>query len=229
MNKTKFMIFHKHNKVLRIPNIIFDNTPIQHVNSFNFLGLHLDSNMLWNTHINSIASKVTRSIGVINRIKHYVPLNIRKLLYESLILSHMNYGILLWGFRNQRITKLQKSAVRIITLNKYNAHTEHIFKSLNILKLDDIFKLNQLKFYHKMINSKLPHYFIKFHLIENRQVHRISNCLRTEKVYHSFSTKCIRFSFPSLINNTETCIVEKVHTHSLNGFATYIKKRLIDN
>ena len=62
MNKTNLIIFHKHNKVLRIPNIIFDNTPIQHVNRFNFLGLHLDSNMLWNTHINSVVSKVTRSI-----------------------------------------------------------------------------------------------------------------------------------------------------------------------
>ena len=34
-------------------------------------------------------------------------------------------GILLWGFRNQRITNLQKSAMRV-TLNKYNAHTEPI-------------------------------------------------------------------------------------------------------
>ena len=50
----------------------------------------------------------------------------------------MKYDILLWGFRNQRMTKLQKSAVRVITLDKYNAHTKPIFKCLNILKLDDM-------------------------------------------------------------------------------------------
>ena len=46
VNKTRFMIFHKHNKVLRIPNIIFDNAHIQLVNSFNFPGTHLDSNIV---------------------------------------------------------------------------------------------------------------------------------------------------------------------------------------
>ena len=46
--------------------------------------------------------------------------------------------------------------MRIITVAPYNAHAEPIFKSLNILKISDIFTLFQLKFYHKLINNKSP-------------------------------------------------------------------------
>ena len=85
------------------------------------------------------SQKKNRSLGILNRLKHYLPLNIKNLMYNSLVLSHLNYGILLWGFTDERIFKLQKKVLRVISLNKYNAHTDPIFKNLNILKLNDIF------------------------------------------------------------------------------------------
>ncbi len=51
-------------------------------------------------------------------------------LWNSLILSHINYGILAWEHESNRILKLQKKAVRIISVSKYNSHTEPLFKEL---------------------------------------------------------------------------------------------------
>ena len=153
-------------------------------------------------------------------------------MYNSLVLSHLNYGILLWGFNGERIFKLQKKVVRVITLNKYNAHTDPIFRNLNILKLNDIFTLNQLKFYHKLINDKLPQYFNQLPLYENRLIHqhntRIAGNIHTVKTKHTFAKKCLRYNLPNLINNTHKNIKDKVHTHSLTGFSTYIKKICVD-
>ena len=70
-------------------------------------------------------------------------------MYNSIILPHINYGILAWGYQTQRIFILQKKAIRIITLSKYNAHTAPIYKELKLLKVSDIYKLQKLKFYHK--------------------------------------------------------------------------------
>ena len=42
------------------------------------------------------------------------------------------------GYENEKIFKLQKKAIRIISLAKYNAHTEPLFKTLNLLKINDI-------------------------------------------------------------------------------------------
>ena len=40
-----------------------------------------------------------------------------------------------------------------MNFKKYNSHTEPLFKKLHMLKVEDIFKLNQLKFFYKFINK----------------------------------------------------------------------------
>ena len=46
---------------------------------------------------------------VLSRLKHYVPVLILKIIYNSLFLSHLNYGITAWGFNvGPRIKTLQK-------------------------------------------------------------------------------------------------------------------------
>ena len=64
------------------------------------------------------------------------------MIYSALILSKINYGILTWGYESKSILKLQKKAVRIITLAKYTAHMEPIFKKLSILKIRFILNLS---------------------------------------------------------------------------------------
>ncbi len=60
-----------------------------------------------------------------------------------MVLFHINYGILAWGHDSDRILKFQKRSVRIISLSKYNAHTEPILKQLQLLKIIDIYILNE--------------------------------------------------------------------------------------
>ncbi len=68
----------------------------------------------------------------------------------------MNFNILAWGYQCDWITKLQKKVVRIISLAKYNGHT--IFKEVTLLKVEDILRLEELKFYYKFKRNKLPHH-----------------------------------------------------------------------
>ncbi len=91
-------------------------------------------------------------------LKHFLPLKTKVLIYNSLIVLYINYGLLIWGFACDKIVKLQKKAIKIISVSKYNAHTDAIFKQLYLLKVSDIFKLQKLKFYYKLRNRQLPHY-----------------------------------------------------------------------
>ncbi len=87
-------------------------------------------------------------MGVLNKLKYCLPISAKRLIYNTVILSHVNYCVLIWGYKCERLTKLQKRFIRIITLiGKYNSYTEPIFKSLKLLKLDDILKFQELKFY----------------------------------------------------------------------------------
>ena len=141
------MIFHKPKKKIPPLQLQIDDTIIERVQEFNFLGLILNENLNWKSHTDSIANKVSKCVGILNKLKYFLPLNIKILIYSSLVLSHLNFGILAWGYQCDRVIKLQKKAVRILSLSKYNAHTEPIFESLKLLKVKDILKLQELKFY----------------------------------------------------------------------------------
>ena len=90
---------------------MINNTLIEQVTEFNFLGLTVNEFMNWNSHTHKIANKISRTLGVINRPKRYLPISAMKLMYDSLILSHLQFGITNWGFEWDRISKLQKRAL----------------------------------------------------------------------------------------------------------------------
>ena len=171
-SKTKCMISKKQRANIVKPILQIDGINIESVDHFNFLGLTLDSRMAWNNHTTNISNKCSRTIGVLNRIKHFIPLIVRILLYNTLILPHFNYCITAWGYQCDRIIKLQKKAIRIISIRTYNAHTEPLLKNLRILKIQDILILQTLKIYHKHRNNTLPTYYIQnWPLQANREIH----------------------------------------------------------
>lgn len=232
VKKTKFMIFHFKQRIIThlIPNLQIDSHPIERVSHFNFLGLTIDENITWDPHLQKVSNKISRTLGMLNRLKRFLPQSILKMIYNSLVLPHLQYSILCWGFKQNRIFKLQKRALRIITCSKYNAHTEPLFKALRLLKLEDIFKLNMFKFYYKFQHKVLPHYFNTMftpseatHTHNTR--HRYLCCGAIPKT--SLGSQCIRHHLPKLIRDTDTSLLDKVHSHSLHGFTSYMKNSIL--
>ena len=129
-NKSKFMIFKHVNKTVEPLSLKIDNSNIEWVTNFNFLGLTISDNLEWETHVQNIANKCSRTTGILNKLKHILPASISLMLYNSLLLPQLNYWILAWGDKCKRLIKLQKKALRIISrpISKYNAHTDQLFK-----------------------------------------------------------------------------------------------------
>ena len=109
-----------------------------------FLGVTINEHLSWKPHIDKICRKMSKYIGIFNKLKHYLPQHILRILYCSIVQSHLSYAILTWGFDRGRLEKLQKKIIRIIACSRYNAHTEPIFKMLKRLKLRDMFNINLL-------------------------------------------------------------------------------------
>ena len=119
---------------------------------------------------------------------------------------------------------------RSVTCSKYNAHTDPLFIELKLLKIQDIYKLNVLKFFFKYQNETLPNYF--YGMFDNLYpTHHYSTRQRGQPVVArgrtSAANHSIRYSLPDVILNTNTCIIEKLTTHSLNGFSNYAKQYYI--
>ncbi len=77
--------------------IILDGTLLDRVKFTKFLGVFIDECLTWKNHIDCICKTISRKIGVMNKLKYYVPDSILFTLYCTLILPYINYGILIWG------------------------------------------------------------------------------------------------------------------------------------
>ena len=167
--KTKLIVFHRKQKKFNEIHLSIDTMPIEQVPTFNFLSITLDEILSWKNHTKMVANKISRVIGILFRLKNIFPKEILLTLYNTLIYSYINYGLLVWGIESSRIEALQKKAIRLVTNSAYIAHTTPLFIEEGLLKVQDIFKLKLLKFYYKLSNNLLPPYFEGYLDVINRE------------------------------------------------------------
>ena len=99
-DKTKYVIFHTSGcKMDDISlDIRIENNSIERIREFNFLGLTINETMTWSSHVWKIASKIGRTVAVLHKLKHFLPKDVSKTIYNSLVSPHSHFGVLSWGF-----------------------------------------------------------------------------------------------------------------------------------
>ena len=233
VKKTKFMLFHTSGKDIQsiIPELSIGGGIIERVQNFNFLGLKLNEKMSWKPHVDMIANKISKYIGVLNRLKRYLPSFILKTIYNSLIQSNLNYCLTAWGYNCGRLKFIQKKAIRIVCNSKYLGHSLPLLKKSGLLRLEDMFKLNMLKWYHRFINKKLPKYFLDFEIKAQKEIHdhdtKSKDTIPPPVPRLHSSRRCIRNYISIVINSMPKLVIDKVHTHSLKGFSLYTKNYIL--
>ena len=192
-DKAKYILFHLRN--MRVPSnldhIYIDDSILQGVQSLSFLGVTIDENLNWKAHIKSASLKISRSFGVLYKIKHIVPDKVLLMIYNSLILSHLSYcSNLAWGNSYSghlnTIKLLQKRAVRIITHSNYNSPSAPLFIKMKILPIQELITLNTLVFMYTFHSGKLPCIF-KSMFVSNSSFH--SHNTRQQSLLHKNSVR----------------------------------------
>ena len=124
---------------------MFDNsnrilTSLECKDHVKYLGVLLDSHLSWKYHIDNVAVKISRFIGVIARLRHLVPFTTLLRIYRSLILPYIPYGLAACGqaakSHLQEILVLQKRVLRLMYFSEPRAHAVPLFTSSKILPLN---------------------------------------------------------------------------------------------
>lgn len=212
IGKTKFMMFHKGNKKISTPEIRIRNTSLERVPEFTFLGLTIDENLTWGPHTSKISCKISRVIGILAKLKNQFPTRTLIMIYNSLILPHINYCLLTWGFSSfHRIFLQQKKAIRIISGATYNATTQPLFRQHRVLTVNDIFFRSILKFIYQVENKLLPSFFATFSLTTNASVHNIETRSRnrphqeTGRFTKEYTRSCVRYCYFKIMSSIDDC------------------------
>ena len=174
IKKTKYILFRPKTARIDFENLKLKiaNETIERIGKgctskfFKFVGIHLDEFLDWDYQINHVASKMSSGNFILSRAKNLLPLNIRKTNYNSLVRSHMEFGILSFGTalsgKIKKLTQIQKKCVRNIAGCNLRSHTDPLFQKYNILKFDDLVFYNQCAFMHKLLINKQPKSFCDF-------------------------------------------------------------------
>ena len=110
VKKTKAMVIGTTGRVKNSRlNITIYGEHIEQVHEIKYLGVIIDQHLTWKVHIDMVSSKISQTIGYINRIKKYLPNSALNFLYNSLILSYFDYCCTIWGTSADcKISKLQR-------------------------------------------------------------------------------------------------------------------------
>ena len=163
VKKTKYMIFAPNHK--KYCNINFqpkfqDNTGIEKVNQYKYLGLIIDDKLTWKAHISYLKGKLSRSLGILYKLRHLVSKKVLITVFHSLFLSHLNYGILCWGRSSKTVIKpliiLMNKALRCINFCCPREHVEQFLLKDHLLQVNEIFQMELAKFMYKYNNNSLP-------------------------------------------------------------------------
>ena len=158
------MIF-SYRRLLHLTNIKIGSATLEETYNIKFLWIIFDKHLTFKHHVDVIARKISKSAGISFKLSKYLPLEIIKTLYYSLINPFLLYGIEVWHGTyaniNNKIFILQKNACRAIHNLPLNTHTTEYFKNAKFLKLTDLYESQISKHMFKCLNLNaniLPRY-----------------------------------------------------------------------
>ena len=133
-------------------------------------------------------------------------LNLLKNIYYSLVYSHLSYGVLAWGSADKilrnKLVVLQNKAIRILSKVQYFQiygqvpgplpSSEPLYRKLEILKFEDIFRLNVANFVYSTLDFETPQIFHDWFAFEY-EIHdhstRLSSVITCENYFDAGSAQ----------------------------------------
>jgi len=141
-----------------ISSIVYEKNYLTNSDSVRFLGLTLDKNLSWKLHIDQLCSKPASACFILWTLSSLEMQQNMKVVYFSYFHSVMTYGVIFWGNSTDRnkVFKLQKRAIRLITNSSNTTSCRRLFKELGILTLQSQYILSLALFVVKNMEIFMP-------------------------------------------------------------------------
>jgi hypothetical protein len=166
--KSKSMLITTRQKQQRKPltlTLTLASKHIEQVNEHRVLGIVIDDQLSWKSHINVLSKKISRNLYLLNKLRPLVTSDGLKSFFFAHCMSHMNFASNIWCNASEvhikKINSLHKRGIKILctqpdlsTLEKYD--------KLHLLTLDKQFIFNTALLMFKVTNAGAPAYLNTF-------------------------------------------------------------------
>ena len=176
---TALFIPSKPNLQINSSGILYNNEKINVRKSAKYLRVQIDNDLNVKSHMQLFHNKLSRAVGIMFKVKNFFPKKILTLIYHAMFNSHLLYCITIWtstfSTHLNSIRILQNKAVKLLAGIHWRHSSSSGYKSLSILKLDDMIKLQSALFVHRHFYKKLPT--------------NLQNYFTNVKICHSIATR----------------------------------------
>ena len=230
VSKTKYMVF-TNCKINCEIKISINDISIERVHVTKFLGVLMDENLNWKAHINSIGTKLAKTVSVFYKVRNLLNKGSLYTLYCSLFLPYLNYCVEAWGNTYINSVKpiylLQKKVIRIMHGVSYNDHTNDLFYNSKVVKLYDLVKFKTACIMYRAKNQLLPNNIQK---LFNEKSHigydlRDSRHFSTKYCRTTKKSMCVSIKGVSVWNSIDITIRQ---AKSFSLFKQLLKKNIFE-
>lgn len=153
-SKTKYIQFYNKNGKPQQLSVHHDNDPIAMTASANFLGIVIDSELTWQSHVETVCQRINRFVFALYRLSKLANLKTALMAYHGYVGSVLRYGLIMWGNSTHisRVFILQKKCIRSICDVGQMESCRPLFKKLKILTLPSLYIFEILIFTKKHAN-----------------------------------------------------------------------------
>jgi len=131
-SKSNFMLINNHKNINF--SVSINHHPISKQSSLKYFGVILDDKLNWKPQIEKLLTQLSKSCGMLFKLKHYTNISVLKSVYFVLFHSYLTYPILNWGRTNKTtllpLIRLQNKAVRTLEYKK-NKNNCTLFQAQN--------------------------------------------------------------------------------------------------
>ena len=103
-----------HGDTDRIIDSSVESEHIQQSRSIKILAVNIDEKLNFRLHISEVCNRVSKQVGILNRLKSLIPACAKLQLYKSAIIPHLTYCHLMWHFSRasdwRKLQRLQERA-----------------------------------------------------------------------------------------------------------------------
>lgn len=191
----------------------------------------MDQNLRFQEHINACLQKAYLNLKLLFQHRHVLNRNIKTMLCEALVLSHLNFCDVLYGpcitkrIANS-IQKLQNSCIRLIFgIRKYD-HISQAYKHSGWLLMNERRHLHLLCLFHKILINKSPPYLyekIRF----RTDIHNINIRFKGKLTIPSHNTTLYERSFSYLIAKYLNDFSENINRMSSATFKRIVLQHMV--
>ena len=174
-----------------------NNTNIKKCESVKYLGIWIDDNLTWKTHIEHVYSKISKFVGIFYKLAHKLPDNCLRNLYFAFVHPHIIYGIEIYAntFSSylDKFKKLNNKLLRILQHEHRLCKSTTLYRKYNTLPIAELHQFHIICLIHKFIFHKdtLPKIYHTY-FTENFKIHHYDT--RNKNDLHLSTVKSCRGS-----------------------------------